>query len=344
MDFRQFFSDPAMTREFLDRFDEIRAGLRGEADGLEGLEGGGGPTRQRASDAVESMAEGTWESQDPGLEAIIRRFTRPVYLVQQSTFQPPADGFPNSKEIGSRLERARTRIENAIPSTGRIDVRNHRLSWVGTAWMVGPTVAVTNRHVAEEFARMEVGAFTFRRTFGGRVVRATVDWRHEYLQPEESRFQVEEVLWIEPDISADVALLRLAKQGDDGEALPPAIELMSQEELQAAAVGGWMAVIGYPAPDRRNDAEDQQRIFNGIYGVKRIAAGRLTAIAPDGVVHHDATTLGGNSGSVVLDMATGKAAALHFGGIEGERNLAVQAPIIAGLLEQHASVEVGADG
>ena len=335
MDFRQFFSDSAVTGEFLDRFSEIRASLLVEGGGLEGLEGG--PTRQQAAAAVQSMVEGTWTSQDSGLEAIIQRFTRPVYLVQQSTFQPPPDSVPDSKEIGDRLERSRAVIENAIPSTGRIDVRNHRLSWVGTGWMVGPAVAVTNRHVAEEFARAEADLFAFRRTFGGRVVRAAVDWRREYLQPEESRFRIEEVLWIEPDTSVDVALLRLAEEGDDGEALPPAIGLMSAQELAAAGVGRWMAVIGYPAQDSRNDAEDQQRIFDGIYGVKRLAVGRLTAITPDGVVQHDATTLGGNSGSVVLDLATGKAAALHFGGFEGEFNLAVQAPVVAQIVQAHGT-------
>jgi endonuclease G len=335
MDYRQLFSDQALAGEFLDRFGEIRASLLAEGGGLEGLEGG--PTRQRAADAVQSMTEGTWASQDSGLEAIIRRFTRPVYLVQQSTFQPSADGVPDSEEIGDRLQRSRAPIENAIPSTGRIDVRNHRLSWIGTGWMVGPVVAVTNRHVAEEFARAEANVFVFRRTFGGRVVRATVDWRREYLQPEESRFRVEEVLWIEPESSVDVALLRLAEEGDDGEALPPAIELMSQEELEATGIGGWMAVIGYPAQDSRNSAEDQQRIFDGIYCVKRLAVGRLTAITPDGVVQHDATTLGGNSGSLVLDLATGKAAALHFGGIEGEFNLAVQAPVVAQLVHAHGT-------
>jgi endonuclease G len=334
MDFRQFFSDPAVTREFLDRFDEIRVSVPAEG-GLEGLDGG--PSRQQAADAAASMAEGTWTSQDPGLEAIIQRFTRPVYLIQQSTFRLPADGFPDSEEIGGRLNGARAPIEQAIPSAGRIDVRNHRLNWLGTGWMVSPTVAVTNRHVAEQFATAETGAFAFRPAYGGREVRATVDWRREYLQPEESRFEVEKVLWIEPDASVDVALLRLAGQGYDGKPLPPAIELMSPEELELAGVGDWMVVIGYPARDSRNDAADQQRIFDGIYDVKRLAVGQLTAISPDGVLHHDATTLGGNSGSVVLDLASGKAAALHFGGIEGERNLAVQAPVVARILREHGT-------
>ena len=52
-------------------------------------------------------------------------------------------------------------------------------------------------------------------------------------------------------------------------------------------------------------------------------------------MHHDATTLGGNSGSAVLDLASGKAMALHFGGIQGDRNEAVQAPRMRELLAQH---------
>jgi endonuclease G len=52
---------------------------------------------------------------------------------------------------------------------------------------------------------------------------------------------------------------------------------------------------------------------------------------------HDATTLGGNSGSVVIDLTSGKAAALHFGGIEGERNQAVQAPRVQQILAEHGS-------
>jgi S1-C subfamily serine protease len=224
-----------------------------------------------------------------------------------------------------------------VPSAGRIDVRNHRLSWLGTGWMVGPTLAVTNRHVAEEFAHADGDLFAFRQSLGGRVVRAVVDWRREYRQPEESRFRVEQVLWIEPDSSFDVALLRIADHGEDGETPPPPVGLMSEEELRLAGVGAWVAVIGYPAQDSRNDAADQQRIFDGIYDVKRLAPGQLTAITTDGLAHHDATTLGGNSGSVLVELNTGKAAALHFGGIEGERNVAVQAPALARIIAEHGA-------
>ena len=335
LDYRQLFSDPELKREFLDRFDELASSVAAGHGGLEGLEGG--PTADQAADAAASMAEGTWSSGGGGLEAIIRRFTRPVYLVRRSTFASPADGFPDSTEIAQRLEDARAPIEAVVPSAGRIDVRNHRLSWLGTGWMIGPTLAVTNRHVAEEFARAEGEVFAFRKSLGGRVVRAVVDWRREYQQPEESRFRVEQVLWIEPDTSFDVALLRIADRGEDGEAPPQPIDLMSEEELRLAGVGAWVAVIGYPARDSRNDTADQQRIFDGIYDVKRLAPGQLTAITADGLAYHDATTLGGNSGSVVVELGTGKAAALHFGGIEGERNLAVQASVLSRIVREHGA-------
>lgn len=349
MDYRQLFSDPELRDEFLDRFGEIRSSpeiAAVEAGGLErmgGLEGGLRlPSVDDAAAAAERMAEGTWASDDRGLEAIIQRFTRPVHLVQQSTFVRPLDDFPDSEQIGQRLEAAREALERVLPSAGRIDVTNHRLDWVGTAWMVAPGVVITNRHVAEEFARRDDGGFVFRQNFGGRVTRASVDWRREHMRPEESVFRVEEVLWIEPDASVDVALLRITETGFDGEAAPAVVELVREGDLTGDTVGRWIGVIGYPARDSRNDAADQQRIFDGIYNVKRLAPGQVTAVVGEDLLHHDATTLGGNSGSVVLDLETGRALGLHFGGIEGEQNSAVQVGRVARIVQDHVpSVTAG---
>lgn len=332
MDVRQVFTDSAVRQEFLDRFDELAEHARDQLGGLEGLEGG--PGVDDAAAVADGMAEGTYEpGTEPGLEAIIERFTRPVYLVQRSTFEAPPDDFPESELIRERLAAARPAIESVVGSAGRIDLRNHRLDWVGTGWMVGDGIVVTNRHVASEFAAAaDGGGFAFRTNFGAPPVRASVDWRHEYQRPEESRFRVREVLWIEPEDSVDVALLRIDGEGDDGEAPPRTIELMTREEVDAAGVGSWVTVIGYPAHDSRNDAADQQRIFDGVYNVKRLAPGQVTAVVAEDLLHHDATTLGGNSGSVVLDLASGKALGLHFGGIQGERNEAVQAPRVHQIL------------
>ncbi len=335
MNFRQLLSDPALKSEFFARIDEIAANADAESGGLEGLEGGISPTEIR--DVAESMAEGRWDSSDPGLEAIIRRFLRPVYLVQRGTFALPAENSALSHRITARLDAARSKLDRVIGSTGRIDLRNHRLDWVGTGWMVAPRMVVTNRHVAEEFGRAADHGFAFKHADGGRRVAAYLDWRQEFQQPEESRFRVEEIRWIEPEESVDVALLLISGVGESGEAPPQAVSLMTHEEVRQLNVGAWLAVIGYPGYDSRNDPGDQQRIFDGIYNVKRLAPGQITAFVRNELLNHDATTLGGSSGSVVVDLTSGKALALHFGGLEGELNSAVLAPQVARIAYTHGN-------
>jgi hypothetical protein len=336
MDFGQVFSDSAVKAEFLERFDQLAAQAPPSPGGFESLEGG--PLLPDPAEAVDRITEGRFvPGSEPGLEAIIERFTRPVHLVQQSRFTVPPDRFPNSEEIRAKLEAARAELEQAIPSAGRIDLRNGRLDWAGTGWMVAPDIVVTNRHVAEEFAMRGDGGFVFKANFGAPAVGAEIDWRHEHGQSDESIFRVREIIWIEPPDSVDVALVRITSEGVAGEQEPPVIELMTRAELDEAGVGSWVGVIGYPAQDSRNDLADQQRIFDGIYNVKRLAPGQVTAIVAQDLLRHDATTLGGNSGSVIVDFATGKAMGLHFGGIQGDRNSAVQAPRVQEIIAEHVT-------
>jgi trypsin-like peptidase len=331
MDAQQVLADTAIRQELLERLDEL-ADRAPRQPGLEGLEGG--IALDAATDIVGQMAEGRYQAgANAGIEAIVERFTRPSYLVQRSTFFAPPDDFPDSDEIQRMLDRGRQGLERAIPSVGRVDLRNHRLDWVGTGWVVAPELVITNRHVAREFAVEGNGGFVLRDNNNAPPVRADVDWRHEHQQQATSSFRIKEVLWIEPDASVDVAVLRIADRGEDDEPGPDPIELMTRAELRAAGVAAWVAVIGYPAFDSRNDRADQQRIFDGIYNVKRLAPGQVLALVGEDTLHHDATTLGGNSGSVVLDIASGKAAGLHFGGIEGDRNEAVQAPRVREVVE-----------
>jgi endonuclease G len=342
MDVRQLLADPALMQEFLDRAPDLADQAQAHADtsglesfsGLESLEGG--RFMDQAASALTDIAEGTYVTgTDSGLEAIIQRFTRPVYLVQRSTFVTPADVFPNSEVISEQLKGGRAALERVIPSAGRIDLRNHRFDWVGTGWVVAPGIVVTNRHVAREFASDQKDGFAFRKNHGAPPTAVSIDWRHEYQQDDESLFKVKEIIWIEPEDSvADVAFLRIADHGENGEASPSAVELMTRAEFDGTDVGAWVAVVGYPAQDSRNNAADQQRIFDGIYNVKRLAPGQVTAKVAGDVLHHDATTLGGNSGSVVVHLESGKAMALHFGGIEGDRNAAVQAPRVHQLLQR----------
>ena len=64
--------------------------------------------------------------------------------------------------------------------------------------------------------------------------------------------------------------------------------------------------MGYPARDSRvADEQLVQSIFGDVYDKKRLAPGQVTEARAD-VLLHDCSTLGGNSGSVLLDLATGR--------------------------------------
>ncbi|WP_406130599.1 trypsin-like serine peptidase [Streptomyces sp. NBC_00989] len=338
MEYTQIFADAEVREEFLDRFEEIRdaASVSGGLESVGGLEGI--LDVDRAAGAVKAMAEGTWQGDESGLEAIVRQFGRPVYLVRRNTFGTVADAPDDEAEsrvVAAKVKAARRRLEGVIPSVGRIDLRNHDLDWVGTGWMVAEDLAVTNRHVAEQFAKRGRGGFRFRAN-PMKQVHAYVDWRHEHGRTQESRFKVTEVVWIEPDSSAcDAALLRLAPTGENGEPLPPPIELAKGKD--GLTVGRWVGVIGYPFVGRHDDPEDRTRIFNNIFECKRLAPGQLISSASNPWIHHDATTLGGNSGSVVVDLDTGRALGLHFQGLPGKRNDAVPAADVARLIRKRAS-------
>jgi endonuclease G len=74
-------------------------------------------------------------------------------------------------------------------------------------------------------------------------------------------------------------------------------------------------------------------IFGDVYDKKRLAPGQITDVRSD-VVLHDCSTLGGNSGSVVLDLANGQAIGLHFAGRFLEANYAVPSTVVAARIEQ----------
>ena len=82
-------------------------------------------------------------------------------------------------------------------------------------------------------------------------------------------------------------------------------------------------------------------IFQDVYNVKRFAPGEV--VSP-GLVHwyltHDASTLGGNSGSAVLDLATQQVVGLHFGGSFRKTNYAVKASVIKDILKKRSWVKV----
>lgn len=228
-----------------------------------------------------------------------------------------------------RLQRAGALLTNVIKAVGRIDVDHHpNLDWVGTGWLLRPDVIVTNRHVAREFGRRNGEGFVFRGGVGQKM-SASVDFLKEAGRADQSVFRVREIIHIEDDDGPDIAFLRVE---GSGLAAPVTLSSTSPKEARFACV------IGYPARDSRIPDQDlMERIFGDVYDKKRLAPGQITAVASD-LLQHDCSTLGGNSGSVVLDLASGEAVGIHFAGRFLEANFAAPAEQI---LERLSRIDRG---
>lgn len=234
--------------------------------------------------------------------------------------------------VGKLTDHSAT-LEPFLPLVGRIDVRNFPsgMEYVGTGWLVDEDLLVTNRHVAELIARRGPDAFTFIAGRFGDPVEVSVQFGHEYGGGAGATVSVLNVVYIERDATGpDIALLRVARRTDG--LSPKRIELADSD----ATTGQLVAVVGYPAratSDVIPDQDRMERIYGGIFDIKRIAPGLITNPSR-GWNTHDCTTLGGNSGSVVLDMATGHAVALHFAGLYLVENYAVPASTIRAVLNR----------
>lgn len=277
--------------------------------------------RPDVESAVEKVARGE-ELEPPeqfALEAIIIPDKRPAIDIQNGDYAVSHGDWLHLNEAG-----AKRTIKAALPSIGRIELPDHpSLPYGGTGFVVGDGLLMTNRHVAEIFcAGLGGRGLVFRPGH-----RAGIDFKREATGG--SRFvEVRGIAMIHP--YWDMALLEV--EGLPDGAAPLRLAITDPDELLDADV----AVIGYPAFDPRNDARVQNQVFNNVYDVKRLMPGKLNGRAPIRSfgkdvpsARHDSSTLGGASGSAVIDVASGEVIALHFAGIYLKTNYGVPAADLA---------------
>lgn len=277
---------------------------------------------RRAESAVESSGGGS--EMRAMAEAIVLGELRPAYFIREAGIDL-ADAISADETLLDAVTSAKTALERAAESVGRVDLTHHFThAYGGTGFLIDKDIVVTNRHVADMFAQRIRGGYRFRRGRFGEEMEARLDYRHLDGSNQRKRAEVTEVLYIARDHEPDFALLRV-------EALPDVAPLiLATAPVQPDAP---VAVIGYPGEDgRRNDPETMDRIFREVYEVKRLAPGFVTAW-DDGriVLMADYSSLGGNSGSPVIrvDRAV-EVVGLHFSGLYLENNYAVAADVIAG--------------
>lgn len=259
-----------------------------------------------------------------GLEAIVRMDgSRPSFMVVNGEIDresSPVGGWAD------RLSQSDAALRGAIACVGRIDVPGSSAGFQGTGFLIAPNLIVTNRHVLQVSAReREPGRWQF-------IDGAAIDFGHEFnsrrsVDPRRLRRLVfcgsREIDYSKMDHSKlDLALIEIEPGARSSARSLPFLSL-------SASAGGIdpdtvIFTIGYPGspPSSIYAPSLLEQLFQVTYGYKRIAPGTLisaqTAVSP-WTLAHDATTLGGNSGSaVIVADREGTAMGLHYGGRAGE--------------------------
>jgi V8-like Glu-specific endopeptidase len=250
------------------------------------------------------------EDEERGLEAIILQVIRPAILIKKGRFSPP----PAQWKI---LNEYRQQIEQSFKCVGRIEVSGHPThEWIGTGFIVGKGVIMTNRHVAVEFGQQNDKKWNF---ISNRS--ASINFIKEFEVDQSLEFKVEGIIGIHDKL--DLALLSINEQSQTGKNLSTPLEIISKDPKIKNKQNVY--VVGYPASDgTRNEPEVMRKIFADIYDVKRLQPGVITGFNQSrNELLHDCSTLGGNSGSPVFDLRTSQVIGLHFGGRYLQNNYAV---------------------
>jgi endonuclease G len=260
-------------------------------------------------------------------ETIVMRTTRPVLAIKENQAELVFKDQKDSEIWKSRLVTAKDIVSSTVRAVGRIELAGcAEFSWVGTGWLVAPNILVTNRHVAAVFATSRGAELVFKAGSDG-AIKASVDFLQEVDNPSTQVFRLIRPLHIEGSAGPDLAFF--AVEQERGPLASP-IRLSARKPTETPNA----ATIGYPAQDSRiPDVDLMESIYGRIYDKKRLAPGAVTRVE-DLRILHDCTTLGGNSGSVVIDLDTGEALGLHFSGSFLRTNYAVRSDVVKQRLEQ----------
>jgi len=258
-------------------------------------------------------------------------------------------------------------IARAAAAVGRVEPARSPVNYFGTAFVIDDQkhLVLTNRHVLEamwqslrEFVNVRNGRFQF-------LDGAYVNFIAEVGATKRDLFKVVEGMFVGddgPDLRRlDAAVLRIrpltaaeaTALNQSVSTIPPQIPIMDAPDGALGQLSSFCA-IGFPGqipPLSQRRGVDllvdwnwvASELMGGRHGVKRLAPGlvhRPMGTLPDDPAHwcfaHDATTLGGNSGSPILawkDQGS-PAFGLHFAGTSLAANYAHACHRIREQLEQ----------
>jgi len=274
------------------------------------------------------------------LEAVVRADgTRPSLLVRSGVVDPVQ---PLAAGWTGQLAAAGDRLTRAVAAIGRVEPTHPSGSdFFGTCWVVDDRngLVLTNRHVLDAMVERLPHAVA-RTTAGFRVFDgAFVDFAAESGSADVRRYRIVEATPSQVNgtdfARLDAAVLRIEPLPDGPQDVPDALTVSADPDGPLGRLASY-CIVGYPAQpvyasgtiEGVDWAWVTRTLFGNVYGVKRLAPGMthrpLGSLPGDKrrwVFGHDATTLGGNSGSPLLTW-TGNAFGLHFAGRSIDTNCA----------------------
>ncbi|TCR93238.1 phospholipase D-like domain-containing protein [Rhizobium sp. BK376] len=261
-------------------------------------------------------------------ETIVFAVGTPVFLVRNNVVD--IDSARQEAVAWRRLLTANAAVINrTMVSIGRVDVSNADRDYAGTAWVIDDGLVVTNRHVANLFAEASGTGFKFRIGFDARhEIGVDVDFLEEFGNAASDEVKIDRIVWVAPENGPDIAFLRLEQMSSPVGRL----KLDLSDEFPQAKLP--VAAVGYPASDSRfSDQTLANKVFGGVFNKKRLAVGNLLGVGDD-LLTHSCATFGGNSGSPLLDIGTGKVTGLHYRGVEFIENDAIPAAVLRRCLQR----------
>ncbi|WP_294537047.1 trypsin-like peptidase domain-containing protein [uncultured Rhodoblastus sp.] len=261
-----------------------------------------------------------------------------VHLLARPALRVVEDAIPAIPISWERLKTAHESVIRKIRGVGRIDASERR--HVGTGWFAAENLLLTNRHVVGVLCGLKPHSDpTWLDKLPSAVVATNAQWdkdpsKRPVWDPAEAPGAASATTGTITKIRAHHPLLDMALLDVTGIANSKGLALRMRASPPAALERHEVYVAGYPAvnPPQGVSPEVAKLLFPDAKssGLKRVSPGQLVAIVdslpiaankPRG--SHDSSTLGGSSGSPVVDFDNHHVVALHYSGLYGVANYAI---------------------
>lgn len=212
------------------------------------------------------------------------------------------------------LQRSVARLERVeVPDSA--DPRDR--TPVGSGFLVADDLLMTAGHV------VDVLEFSTGRLDRGQAVA-------EFRAYSGARgFEIREIIavvGVDPEL--DLALLRLEPHNESDAARPILVPQSMSPDIETP-----VCAIGYPLDGSTDGRGFVLSAFEGNLGVKRAAIGEVIATSEQSF-DHDCSTLAGNSGCPVIEMASGQVCGVHVGGQALTRNRAMSGSVAQDFIQR----------